>query len=51
MHRKLLGIISVEFDTRSTTDYTFCIRQIIERKYENNEAMHQLFINFKKAHY
>ena len=51
MHRKLLEIISADFDTRSATDYVFCIRQIIERKYGCNEAMNQLFINSKKAHY
>jgi hypothetical protein len=33
------------------TPCIFCIRQIIERKYEHYEAIHQLFINFKKAHY
>jgi hypothetical protein len=34
---------------RSTTDHIFCIRQILEKKWEHNEAVHQLFINFKKA--
>jgi hypothetical protein len=28
----------------------FCIRQILEKKWEYNEAMHQLFIDFKKAY-
>jgi hypothetical protein len=28
----------------------FCIRQILEKKWEYNEAVHQLFIDFKKAH-
>jgi hypothetical protein len=28
----------------------FCIRQILEKKLEYNEAVHQLFINFKKAY-
>jgi hypothetical protein len=27
----------------------FCIRQIIEKKWEYNEAVHQLLIDFKKA--
>jgi hypothetical protein len=27
----------------------FCIRQILEKKWEYNEAVHQLFIDFKKA--
>jgi hypothetical protein len=34
---------------RSTTDHIFYIRQILEKKWEHNEAVHQLFINFKKA--
>jgi hypothetical protein len=34
---------------RSTTDHVFCIRQILEKKWEYNEAVHQLFIDFKKA--
>jgi len=35
---------------RSTTDHIFCIRQIIEKKWEHHEAVHQLFIDFKKAY-
>jgi hypothetical protein len=35
---------------RSTTDHIFCIRQILEKEWENNEAVHQLFIGFKKAY-
>jgi len=35
---------------RSTTDRIFCIRQILEKKWEHNEAVHQLFIDFKKAY-
>ena len=31
------------------TDHIFCIRQILEKKWEYNEAVHQLFIDFKKA--
>ena len=51
MQRKLLGIINVDSDTnRSTTDHIFCIRQIIEKKWDYNEAVHQLFIDFKKAY-
>jgi hypothetical protein len=26
--------------SRSTTDYIFCIRQILEKKWEHNEAVH-----------
>jgi hypothetical protein len=32
------------------TDHIFCIRQILEKKSEYNEAVHQLFIDFKKAY-
>jgi len=35
---------------RSTTDHLFCIRQILEKKWEHNEAVHQLFTDFKKAY-
>jgi len=35
---------------RSTTDHIFCIRQILEINWEYNEAVHQLFTDFKKAY-
>ena len=35
---------------RSTIDHIFCIRQILEKKWEYNEENHQLFIDFKKAY-
>ena len=35
---------------RSTSDHIFCIPQILEKKWEYNEAVHQLFIDFKKAY-
>jgi len=35
---------------RSATDHIFCIRQILEKQWEYNEAVHQLFIDFKKAY-
>jgi len=35
---------------RSTIDYIFRIRQILEKKWEYNEEVHQLFIDFKKAY-
>jgi hypothetical protein len=34
----------------STTDQKLLIRQILENKWEYNETMHQLFVNFKKAY-
>ena len=36
--------------SRSTTDHIFCIRQILEKKWEYNEAVHELFIDFKKTY-
>jgi sorting nexin-29 len=35
---------------RSTTDQIFCIRQILDKKWEYNGTVHQLFIDFKKAY-
>jgi hypothetical protein len=35
---------------RSIADHTYCIRQILEKKWEHNEAVIQLFIDFKKAY-
>ena len=35
---------------RSPTDRTFCIRQILETKWEYHEAGHQLFTDIKKAY-
>jgi hypothetical protein len=34
----------------STTDHVFCIRHILEKKWEYNEAVDQLFIDLKKAY-
>jgi hypothetical protein len=34
----------------SSTDQIFCIRQILEKKWEYNETVHQLFVDFKKAY-
>jgi len=34
---------------RSTADHVFCIRQILEKEWEYNEAVHHFFIDFKKA--
>jgi hypothetical protein len=35
---------------RSTPDQIFCIRQILEEKWEYNETVHELFMDFKKAY-
>ena len=50
MPRKLLGIINVDFNTTGQTDQIFGICHILEKKWEYNEAVHQLFIDFKKAY-
>jgi hypothetical protein len=34
----------------SNIDHLFYIRQILEKKWEYTEAVHQLFIGFKKAY-
>ena len=35
---------------RSSTDYIFCIHQILQKKWEYNETVEQLFVDFKKAY-
>ena len=35
---------------RSTIDHIFCIRQILEKKWEYSEQVHQPFLDFKKAY-
>jgi hypothetical protein len=35
---------------KSTIDHIFCIYQILGKKWEYNEAVHQLFIDFKEAY-
>ena len=37
----------MDFDTKG---HTFCICQILDTKWEYNEAVHRLFIDFKKAY-
>jgi hypothetical protein len=34
---------------RSTTDHTFSLRQIMEKFYEHNTQLHQLYVDFKQA--
>jgi len=48
MQRKIYGIISVDFDTRGQLliIYSAFIKHL-RKKREYNEAMHQLFIDFK----
>ena len=44
-----MGIISVDSDAVGQL-LIICIRQILEKKLERNKAVHQLFIDFKKAY-
>jgi hypothetical protein len=50
MQRKLLGIISVDFDVTGQLliIYSAFVKHL--QKWEYNEAMHQLFFDFKKAY-
>jgi len=34
----------------STTGHIFCIHQILEKKREYNDAVHYLFVDFKKVY-
>jgi hypothetical protein len=48
---EIIGDHQYEFRrNRSTTDQIFCIRQILEKKWEYNGTVHQLFIDFRKAY-
>ena len=50
LHAKLSERTKVFRSNRSTIDHIFCIRQILKKKWEYNEEVHQLFIDFKKAY-
>jgi len=51
MQRKLFGIISVDFDTTGQLLMIYILRSSNSwEKWEYNEAVHQLFIDFKKAY-
>jgi len=42
----------MDFDItgQPTTDHIFCTCQILEKIWKYNKAVHQLFIDFKKAY-
>jgi len=49
--KEIIGDHQCDFRrNRSTIDHIFCIRQILEKKWEYSEEVHQLFIDFKKAY-
>ena len=43
-------IMKVDFDTTAQLDHIFCILQILEKKWEYNDAVHQHFIALKEAY-
>jgi hypothetical protein len=48
---EIVGDHQCEFRrNRSTNDYIFDIRQILEKKWEYNGTVHQIFIDYKKAY-
>ena len=52
MQRMLLGIFIVDFDATGQLliIYLHSSNTVLEKKWEYNEAVHQLFIDFKKAY-
>jgi len=50
MQRKLLGIISVSFDVTGLLRIMYSAFVKYLKKMGYNEALHQLFIDFKKAY-
>ena len=50
LERQLLGDHQCGYRRGSAADHIFCILQILEKKWECNEAVHQLFIHFKKTY-
>ena len=49
LSEEIIGYLQGGFRcNRSATDHIFCIRQITEEQWDDNEAVHQLFIDFKE---
>ena len=48
--KEIIGDHQCGFRRNMSTIDPFCIRQILEKKWEYNEEIHQLFIDFKKAY-
>jgi hypothetical protein len=47
---KIIGDHQCDFQRNRSTDQIFYIRQILEKKWEYNGTVHQLFVDFKKAY-
>jgi hypothetical protein len=51
MHRKLLGIDNVDFDAAGQLPYIYSVFvKYLQKKWEYNEAVHQLFVDFRKTY-
>jgi hypothetical protein len=50
MQMKLLMIINADFDSTSATDQISYFGQILEKKWEFNGSVLELFIDLKKAY-
>jgi hypothetical protein len=52
MQRNFLGIISVDFDATGQllNIYSTAAKYVLENKWQYSEAVHQLFIDFKKSY-
>ena len=51
MQRKLLGIFNVDFDITGELLIIYsAFVKYLKKKWEYNNTVHQLFIDFKKAH-
>jgi len=51
MHRKLLAIINVDFNAARQLLITYsAFVKYVRKKWEYNEVVHRLFIDFKKAY-
>jgi hypothetical protein len=51
MQKKLLGIISADLDViDEILIKMFCNHEILEKKWEYNGTVQQLYIDFEKAH-
>jgi len=47
---EIIGDHQCGFRHKRSTIHIICIRQVLETKWEYNEAVHQLFIDFKKVY-
>jgi hypothetical protein len=47
---EITGDHQYRFRHNRSTDHVFYIRQVLKEKWEYNGTVHQLFIDFKKAH-